>query len=241
MAVAAELQWDLLPNRADELGDYQLAGVLEPAYEIAGDVFDYAMYGDDVWAYSFDGMGHGLDATLTSVLVLSAVRNSRREGGSLVEQMQLANEILWDQHGGDRFVTGAACRLGPDGTVEVVNAGHEPLRLVADGRVNRLDLLVDLPLGVQHSTTYRSQVATVLDAGDGVVMFSDGPASQKANGVAYGDDHLDRVLEASWSDVPFETGHDVIDDVLGHLDGARVEDDITAVVVRRAAAQRAGS
>lgn len=233
MSVAAELQWDLLPIRADTFGEYQVAGVLEPAYEVAGDVFDYSSTGDSVWAYSFDGMGHGIEATMTSVLVLSAVRNSRRQGGTLVEQMTLANEVVWDQYRGDRFVTGAACRLSSDGAVEVVNAGHEPIRTVIDGHVERLDLVADLPLGVQPSVSYSLQQAAKLGRGDGIAMFSDGPASQSAGGDPYGDDHLDDTLADKWSDVPLQTGHDVISDVVDFLGDDGVDDDVTAVVVRR--------
>lgn len=240
MTVAAELQWDLLPLRADALGSYQIAGILEPAYEVAGDLFEYSMSNGSVWAYSFDGMGHGLDATVTSVLVLAAVRNARRQGGSLVEQMLLANEVMWKQYGGDRFVTGAACRLDADGAVEIVNAGHEPIRRVSDGRVRRLDLAVDLPLGVQESVDFRPQQLTALAAGDGLVMFSDGPSAQTACGTEYGSDRLDVVLADKWSDAPLQTGHDVIGDVLGFVDG-QINDDITAVVVRYDPADSAGS
>ncbi len=233
MSVAAELQWDALPMRADAFGDFEVAGVLEPAYEIAGDVFDFAMVDGAVWAYSFDGMGHGMEATISSTIVLAAVRNVRREGGSLGEQMQSANSVLFDHYGGDRFVTGAACRIAPDGAVGIVNAGHEPIRTVIGGRVEQLELDVDLPLGVEPATVFRTQDALALGPGDGFVMFSDGPAGQVHDGRSFGADRMNEALRSHWSSAPLETGHGVLGDVIAFLDGARVDDDLTAVVVRR--------
>lgn len=233
MKVAAELQWDTLPARADHFGDFDVAGVLEPAYEVAGDVFDFAMSNETLWAYSFDGMGHGMEATISSTLVLAAIRNVRREGGTLVDQMQTANSMLFEQYGGDRFVTGAACCISPDGSVDVVNAGHEPIRIVVDGRVESLDLAVDLPLGVEPTAEYRTQQTVSLGPGDGLVMFSDGPADQVYDGESFGRSRLDEVLASNWSPAPLETGHKVVDDVLDFLQGADVDDDLTAVIIRR--------
>ncbi|MEP1125761.1 MAG: SpoIIE family protein phosphatase [Ilumatobacter sp.] len=233
MSVAAELQWDALPIRADAFGDVEVAGVLEPAYEIAGDVFDFAMVNGAVWAYSFDGMGHGMEATVSSTIVLAAVRNVRREGGSLGEQMQAANSVLFEHYGGNRFVTGAACRIAPDGSVDVVNAGHEPIRTVIGGRVEQLDLAVDLPLGVEPTTAYRTQAACALGPGDGFAMFSDGPAGQANDGEAFGAERINEALRSCWSSAPLETGHGVLGQVISFLDGARVDDDLTAVVIRR--------
>ncbi len=233
MTVAAELQWDLMPLRADVLGSYSVAGVLEPAYEVAGDLFEYALFDGAVWAYSFDGMGHGMEATLASVQVLAAVRNARRQGATLAEQMQRASAQLWEQYSGDRFVTGAACRIDPSGAVDVVNAGHEPIRIVAAGAVTRLDLDVDVPLGVAEAPVYRTQRAAELAPGDGFVMFSDGISSQRSDGDDFGDDRLDDALARCWTDIPLQTGHSVVRELLDFIATGRVDDDVTAVVVRR--------
>lgn len=234
MSIAAEMQWSFLPQSADSLGGFDVASVLEPAYQVAGDVFDYAVSDGALWVYSFDGMGHGLDATLASVLALSAVRNVRREGGSLGDQMSWASRVLFDQHGGDRFVTGAGCCIDADGVVSVVNAGHEPVRLVAGSGVQRLDLRADLPLGVTEAVSYGEQGGPTLGFGDGLVLLSDGSAeSLSVGGEVFGADRLDATLEAEWTTTPLQTGYGVVDCVLEFIGSGEVADDITAVVVRR--------
>ncbi len=42
MSVAAEIQWSLLPPLAMSVPQAEVAGILEPAYSVAGDSFDYA-------------------------------------------------------------------------------------------------------------------------------------------------------------------------------------------------------
>lgn len=238
MSVAAELQWGLLPVRADSFESLSVAGVLEPAYDVAGDVFDYAWNDEALWAYSFDGMGHGLDATLMSIVAMSAVRNSRRRGDGLAVQMTAAGSALHEQWGGNRFVTGMACRVSVDAT-EFVNAGHEPARAVVGGQVETLDLRVELPLGVSADHRYRAQSGPRLATGDGIVLFSDGPANARDElHVGLGATRLEAALQDRWSDRPIETAHDIMDDVRSFIGDGRVEDDLTALVVRRTSANR---
>lgn len=233
MSVAAEMQWASLPNRADLLGEYAIGSVLEPAYEVAGDAFDYAGFGGAVWAYSLDGMGHGVAATMASTLALSAIRNARRTGHGLDEQMNAASAALFAEFGGGCFVTGLGCRIEPGG-VEFVNAGHEPGWRMTDGVVERLDLIAELPLGVVGDHAYEVQRARPLDRGDGLALFSDGPVnSQSPQGVLYGSERLREQIQAHWSETPLRAAHDVIGDVIDFLDGGRVTDDLTAVVVHR--------
>lgn len=234
MSVAAELQWDLLPGRADLFGDVRVAGVLEPAYDVAGDVFDYAHDGTDVWVYSFDGMGHGLDATVSGVLTLAATRNVRRRGGSLDEQMEAASRLLFERFGGDRFVTGAAARIGAD-SVDLVNAGHEPVRVVADGRLDRLDLPAQLPLGVEPDVGYEVRSRPPLGPGGGLVMLSDGSSiASSPSGDSFGQDRVDASIAEHWTArSPLRTGQDVVADILGHVGEGDLGDDVTIVVCRR--------
>ena len=43
MSLPASMQWDLLPPLNTRAPGALIAGLLEPAYDIAGDAFDYAV------------------------------------------------------------------------------------------------------------------------------------------------------------------------------------------------------
>ena len=68
LSVAAEMQWDLLPPLACTTACVSVSGILEPAYSIGGDSFDYAMNADRVGFAIVDAVGHGMPAVLLSVL-----------------------------------------------------------------------------------------------------------------------------------------------------------------------------
>ncbi|MFB7515465.1 hypothetical protein [Streptomyces sp. NPDC056144] len=56
MSVAAEIQWSLPPPLSMVTPPVTVAGVLEPAYDVAGDSFDYALNGDTFHLAMIDGV-----------------------------------------------------------------------------------------------------------------------------------------------------------------------------------------
>ena len=232
MSVAAELQWDLLPVRADHGAGLSVAATLEPSYDVAGDLFDYA-FDDGLWVYSLDGMGHGLSATTTGCVALAAIRNERRRSGGLVDQFTAASRAVRELTGGRAFVTAVGCRIAPDGSVAVVNAGHETIRRVdADGGVDHPDIAIDRPLGVGPPEGYRIRSVEILQPGEGLLLVSDGAAGVDTEAGTLGAERLDRIIGRCWDPVALRTVHAVSDAVLE----ASVEplgDDVTVVAIRR--------
>src|SRR5580765_3411830 len=78
MSLAAEIQWGILPPLAFSIDGTTVAGLLEPAYDVGGDCFDYSLNGDVLDFAVFDAMGHGLRSAALGSLAVSAYRNSRR-------------------------------------------------------------------------------------------------------------------------------------------------------------------
>jgi hypothetical protein len=90
MELPAEMQWSMLPVRAYSCGPFSLAGQLVPAYEVGGDLFDYAVQTDGLFVTVIDAMGHGLRASLLGTLAVTALRNARRTGLALADQLRQA-------------------------------------------------------------------------------------------------------------------------------------------------------
>ena len=80
MDLAAEFRWALLPPLTLWSPRVRIAGMLEPAYEIAGDAFDYAVNGNVAHVAMFDAVGHGMRACRIANLAIASYRNSRRGG-----------------------------------------------------------------------------------------------------------------------------------------------------------------
>ena len=95
LSLSAEIQHGLLPGpQTCEAGAFTLAGWLEPAATIAGDTLDFSLARDALHLSITDAMGHGVAAALNASLCVGSLRNSRNEGATLLEQVNLANKAL---------------------------------------------------------------------------------------------------------------------------------------------------
>jgi serine phosphatase RsbU (regulator of sigma subunit) len=184
LSLAAEIQHRLLPGAYTcEAGQFTLAGWLEPAGDVGGDTFDFALERGMLHFSMTDAMGHDVAAALLATLMIAGLRNARRAGVGLAEQTRSANDALAANAPGGGFVTGQVARIDlGTGAATIVNAGHPlPLRL-RDGRVERVELQVDPPFGTKRGHHYRTQQLP-LEPGDRLLFFTDGMLERNTTSV----------------------------------------------------------
>lgn len=174
LGLAAEIQWELLPSLAFELPAFSIAGNLEPAYDIGGDNFDYAVSAHRLTVSVSDAAGHGLRAALLAGLCCTAMRNARRAHLSIGQQAAAANRHLVEQFPGPDFVTGLVLELDvASGVGAIINAGHPPPLLVRDGAISEFLVPPELPLGLLRSAHYPVHPIS-LRPGDRLLLLTDG-------------------------------------------------------------------
>jgi len=229
LQLAAEMQWELLPVLAYGCAEYDIAGSLEPAYEIGGDTFDYAVAPADLTVSVSDAMGHGLRSAILASLAVTSMRNVRRRGDGVVEQATAAAANLTQQFAGEHFVTLALMRIDvPSGAAAVVNAGHPLPILLREGVASTVQLQAAPPLGMFADTVYVPD-RLQLRPGDRLLLISDGVVEAKpVGGAALGDNALQALL-LDMSDLSaVETVRQVTAAVVAHR-GGDLQDDATAV------------
>jgi hypothetical protein len=191
VSLAAELRYGLLPPLTFTAPDVLVSAIVEPAYGIAGDTFDYAVDERTAHVALFDAMGHGLEASRMANLAVSAYRHGRRRG-ALPRECAVATDQAIEREFGDlRFITGHIAALDlVSGVLTAVNAGHPPAVVFhADGRWDELSSGRMLPLGLGGSPA--SPVGTRLEEGDVVLFHTDGVTeARSATGEFFGDDRL---------------------------------------------------
>ncbi|MFF3639269.1 PP2C family protein-serine/threonine phosphatase [Streptomyces sp. NPDC002250] len=175
MNVAAELQWNLMPPRSFANRDVVIAAAMEPAYEIGGDAFDYAVAGDQVHLAVFDAMGHDSHAGLTANLAVAACRNHRRQGAGLVTTGERVERVLLDHFGHDTYVTAILADLNArTGLLSWISRGHHPPVLIRAGRwTASLPCKPAHPLGTDLGIT-ATLCHEQLEPGDRVLLYTDG-------------------------------------------------------------------
>jgi serine phosphatase RsbU (regulator of sigma subunit) len=180
-SLAAEIQRRLLPNSYTcEAGQFTLAGWLEPASNVGGDTFDYALDRHSLQVSITDAVGHQVSAALLATLFVGALRNARRKGLDLGEQGRYANDAVLEHAVSGQFVTGQIARIDLRTRLAVIiNAGHPlPLRL-RDGRVEEIALVIEPPFGVLPGKSFLLQ-SFPLEPGDRIVFLTDGLQERNA-------------------------------------------------------------
>jgi serine phosphatase RsbU (regulator of sigma subunit) len=125
MRVSAEMQWTLMPPMAFSNDRVTISAAMEPAYQIAGDGFDYAVAGDTAHLAIFDAMGHDTAAGLTASLAMATSRNQRRQGAGIADASRAIEDMLSSQFGHARYATGILADLDLNtGVLTWVNRGH---------------------------------------------------------------------------------------------------------------------
>ncbi|MFE2376586.1 PP2C family protein-serine/threonine phosphatase [Streptomyces sp. NPDC059398] len=188
MDVAAEIQWSLLPPLSMVVPQVEVAGILEPAYKVAGDSFDYALNDDILHVAMIDAMGHGLDAATMATVAIGAYRHARRTNVELAEIYAFMDQAISGQFGPDHFVTAQMMCLDiTTGRLQWVNAGHPAPLLIRDRTVlDRLDSPTTLPVGFGGEQPHVTE--RMLRRGDRVLCFTDGLVEEhQAGGEEFGE------------------------------------------------------
>ena len=224
---AREVQRRLVPRHQLVVPGYGIGGHSVPARNVGGDYYDWQVLdGDIVQLVVADVMGKGITAAVIAAGMRAVVRGSSRFNALEVAVQRAAASMEADLDDTGTFVTMFAARLDPaTGALQYVDAGHG-LTVVFDaaGGVRRL-VSRDLPIGAVTGATYELHHEQ-LDPGDTLLVVSDGildlfPDARQAvaAGVALNTEAPD--------------AQEMAVRIAGVGGGRSLDDDITAVVVRR--------
>jgi len=237
LAIARQIQQDLLPAADPQVPGFDVAGWSSPADETGGDIYDFIDLGDGRWALMLaDATGHGIGPALVIAQTRAMLR--ALSSGQLVIPTVMAqvNDFLVADLSESRFVT---CFFGvldaPAGRVRYASAGQGPI-VFYDRAADRFDrrAATAMPLGVIEGTDFDELVERDLPSGDMLTVITDGffEACDPA-GEPFG---MERVCEMIRRDRDLPAAEIIArlwSAVEAFTAGAPQADDLTAVIVKR--------
>jgi hypothetical protein len=235
MSLPASMQWDLLPPWGIQMPGALVAGILEPAYDIAGDAYDYAAAGGGVLHFAIiDGMGHGIGSTLLAGLAVGAYRHARRAGAPAQTVHTAIDEALASGYDDLSFATGLIGTLSAGtGRLEWTCAGHPPpLLLRGTNVVAELHCEPTVPFGLETGVPAVSGYD--LEPDDAILLYTDGVTdAHMPGGEPFGLDRLADLLERESASAhhPEELLRRLVRAVLDHQ-GGHLRDDATLLLLR---------
>ena len=233
LSLAAEMQWQLLPPMSFGTHRLVITGGLEPAYDIGGDSFDYAVNGSTADLLVIDAVGHGLPATVLAGVAIGAYRHGRRNALDLPDIAVEINAAIACQFGASQFATAVLARLDIDtGRLRWINAGHpEPIVLRGPSLVRPPRCPPSRPLGLQDTKPLCCE--TRLEPGDRLLLYTDGITEARSpTGEFFGEKRLADFIAAAVAagESAPETVRQLMRHVLDHQ-ADQLQDDASIVVL----------
>jgi serine phosphatase RsbU (regulator of sigma subunit) len=239
--MARGIQQALLPEAVpllDELSGYDVAGQSEPAEAAGGDFFDYLVLPEGQFGVVLgDVSGHGFPAAILAAATTAYVRALALAYPYPPRLLGTLDRLLYEHSPESTFVTMALMTLHPpSGRVTFAGGGHCGWWVRRGGTATQLRA-TGPPLGCVEAARHSSAVDFSLEAGEGVVMLSDGVADARAaDGSRFGNHRVFAILEQHWHEPAARLVNRLIASAreFGDPDRPREDtDDMTAVVVRR--------
>ncbi|NJD35537.1 MAG: response regulator [Betaproteobacteria bacterium] len=235
--VARQIQTGLLPLRRplfpDRL-DLEIAGIMEPASAVGGDLFD-AFFVDERTLFFCIGdvSGHGIAAAMFMARAFSLMRLAAFETRLPEKVLGRINDQLVIGNDANMFVT-LVCGFFEVGSGRLTysNGGHLAPVLYRDGVAATLPLPRGTAIGILEGVAYR-QHEIVLDPDDLVLCFTDGVTeASSSTHEEYSEPRLINLVEQHGR-LPLEDLLDSIRTDVAAFTGSReLEDDCTMLALR---------
>ena len=238
LELAAQIQRKLMPHSCPPLHGFDIAGANLPCRTVGGDTYDFLpREGNRLWVAVGDVAGKGLPAAMIMSHFQAMLRGLAEADRPLSQIAAVLNDRLTQTLSANQFISFFLVEIDPAGGVlRYVNAGHNPpMKISATGEVERLKGSGPV-LGVVGGVPYPAH-ETSLAPGEILLLYSDG-ATESLNlaGEEFGEDRLIDCLKTVRA-VESETGLNRLEEsILGFCGGAARYDDITLLLIRRAAA-----
>ena len=231
-ALAGVLQKALMSAAGHRVGGLDVAGRIQPARHVAGDLYDVLPMGDDAVAVVADVAGKGMPASLLTAAVHAAVTHAVAAEGAhpsaVVAAVDRELSPMLDRTNRIVTIAVAATNMATD-TIRIASAGHHPV-IARVGGISELISPGTPPLGIRSFPV--SETIIHAAPGDLVLLGSDGIVDQRrAGGDAFGLERLLATIGRLETAPAGQIADAVLEEVAAFAGDAIQDDDQTALVL----------
>ena len=229
LKIANKIQTHLLPKEFPVRDDVDIYGLVTPAKEVGGDLFDYRIRDEKLFFCVGDVSGKGTPASLLMSVTISYFRAIISRESRPAKIMEWINSMAVRGNEEYMFVTLFIGVLDlPTGRLRYCNAGHDA-PLIIDENVVTLDVEANLPVGVLENFKYVEQQTTIPSSAT-ILLYTDGVTEAvNATNNLYGIDLLKRIC--SNASTPKELVDNIGNDIRQFANGTEQSDDITMLAI----------
>ncbi len=235
--LATQIQTRLLPEREISRYGWEAFYHYQPAGPVSGDYCDLIPIENDGGGILFlagDVSGKGVAASLLMSNLHAIFRSLHNAGMPLTDLVTRANHVFCENTLSGFYATLLSGLADTKGNVQIVNAGHLPPVILRGGDISTLSA-TGLPLGMFCDAHY-SACSVRMDPGDVLVFYTDGlTEARDANDEEFGSERLLAALKGCHKLRPQDVAKRCLGDLKRFLAEAELSDDLTMMVIQRAA------
>jgi serine phosphatase RsbU (regulator of sigma subunit) len=229
LRIARDIQMSMVPHTFPERNDLDLYGLMTPAKEVGGDLYDFEIIDNQLYFCLGDVSGKGVPASLfmaQAIRLFRAMAKERRKPSDIANRL---NNELSENNDKGMFVTmfiGEADLT--TGHLYYCNAGHNPPLL--DGEF--IDVESNAPIGLWPELEFEGEE---LDCISGKLLFIYTDGLNEAENLAqeqYGEDKLQQMQQQMKSHTAKQVVEAFSQSVESHRNGAAPSDDLTMLAIR---------
>ncbi len=238
--LAQEVQQNLLPHEFPRSDNLEIAGKSIYCDETGGDYYDFIFNDNEekerIAIAVGDVSGHGI----SSALLMAAVRSSLRQRSSLPGSISsiisdVNRQMVKDVDNSGQFITMFYMTIDPtQKSLQWVRAGHDP-GIFYDPHSDTFEELhgLGVSLGVTEDWHYEEYTKTALKKGQIIILSTDGLwEARNIKGEMFGKEPIYDIIRKNASSSANEILNELFESLNGFIEGTKIEDDITVVVIK---------
>ncbi len=237
LSMARDIQLSLVPKEFGPFPEHSrlaIYGLLEPAREVGGDIYDFFFLDKDRLCFMIgDVSGKGMPAALLMAATRTLFKAQADREDDIAEIVTRVNKGLCRGNESVQFVTLFCGILNlANGELKYCNAGHNPPYL--RDACGRLELLCERhgpAAGVDEDSIYASTCRQLLP-GDMLLLYTDGVTeAQNEKAEMFSAKGVERLLQSELSGKPDVFIPLLMQAVVSFADGAEQFDDVTMLAL----------
>ena len=246
LRIATNIQKEMLPKTFPpypERDDIDIYGMLTPAREVGGDLYDFFIRDEKLFFCIGDVSGKGVPSALVMAVIHSLFRMATAHEDHPARIMQTINETACQGNDSNIFVTMFIGVLDlPSGRLMYCNAGHDAPFVMTHASLDQaaeqgsqcvmLDCHPNLPVGVFDDFTYVVQEMQI-PPDTTIFLYTDGltEAMNSAHRL-FGLERIESVLGSCTDLLPKDMLEKMTEAVHAYVKDAEQSDDLTMMAVR---------
>jgi sigma-B regulation protein RsbU (phosphoserine phosphatase) len=230
--IARSIQMGLLPKEFPTNERFDICAQSAPAIQVGGDYYDvFARDDGTIICCIADVSGKGLPAALIMSSFRSMFRLSTKISDDLKMLAEQFDRMIHQDFETGRFITSIIFKITPDGELEYVNAGHDPLYILRENKIIKLES-TGTPFGILGEGWYDVEKFK-LQKNDLIVAYTDGVVeARNIAGEEFGFERLQELIIRN----RYLKASDIVDKIMNAVfefsHGTVQHDDTTVLVVK---------